>query len=153
MPQTFLPRRFRYAAALALSLACDSGYSLQIVIEIPDDIVARYDEEQRGVLYVEVRPQGFDPVYRAAAVVCGETTTYRLDNYGDGEVPNTGILAWIEPVTGGGECGPNADTQWMTSEGKKVYPDAEEPQAEAMIQETSSCNHSEDVELVIDDLE
>jgi len=148
---TSLLRRLRYAAALALSLACDSGHTLQIVVEIPDDIVARYSPEQRGILYVDVRPDGFDPVYRAAAVVCGETNTYRLDSSGDGEVPNTRILAWIEPVTGG-ECGANQDIQWMASEGKTVYPDAEEPQGEAMVQETSNCNHSEDVELVIDDL-
>ncbi|MCY1057506.1 hypothetical protein [Nannocystis sp. SCPEA4] len=140
--------RLRYTAALALSFACDSGYSLHIDIELPEEVVAAYSEDQRGILYVDVRPGGgFDPVYRPVAVVCGETTRYSVENFGDGEVPDTRILAWIDPATGG-TCGP-IDRSWASADDKEVYPDKGEPQAEGMVQETSTCNHSEDVELVL----
>ncbi|MBZ5710552.1 hypothetical protein [Nannocystis pusilla] len=141
-------RRLRYAVALALSFACDSGYSLHINIELPEEVVAAYSEQQRGILYVYVEPEGgFDPTYRAVAVVCGETNRYSVESGGDGEVQTTRILAWIDPATGG-ECGP-IEPSGAGSDDKKVYPDEGEPQAEGMVQATGTCNHSEEVELVL----
>lgn len=103
--------KFRLALALALPLACDTGFGIDATIVVPADVAAAYTKESPGLLVVAFAPEGQGSNHRPVAVICGEAFTSRvLELGGDGERPDSTITAWIEPTPAGRPCGQLADT-------------------------------------------
>lgn len=137
-------RRHRITALLALAFACETGSEIHATITVPAEIGAAYSEANRGLLLVLFRPEGFDPVLREVAVLCGESGAFEVSDFGDGERPAATVTAWIEPVSGRA-CGPLGGTP-VDQAGR--YVDADEPQADANVEAGRGCaDNSADISL------
>ena len=84
--------------SLALSVACDTGYTIDITVTVPDDVAAAYTPENRGILMVTLNTDDGSS-RRAVTVLCGDAASFEVDLGGEGERKEGIVRAWIEPGT------------------------------------------------------
>lgn len=130
--------------SLALSLACDTGYTIDITVTVPDDVAAAYTPKNRGILMVTLNTDDGSS-RRAVTVLCGDAASFEVDLGGEGERKEGIVRAWIEPGTDA-PCGVVTDL----GVGSDASRDGDEPTAGATVDAASGCEpDNTSVELIL----
>lgn len=142
--------RNRLTAALALAAACDSGFSIDATVTVPAEVAGAFSESERGLLLIRFDVDGYGADVRALGIVCGgDELTLASGKSRFGDLPDSTIRAWIDPVPPGDTrpCGAFDEPDFDVGEPE---PGADAPQGSATLAEAHGCgNDRAEVELTL----
>jgi hypothetical protein len=132
-----LLRKFQVALAVVLASACGEGsWSIEVDITIPADVMGEYSEAARGRLLVRYDSDGGHGLaVHEVGIVCGgaEEVMWADGRDAMGNLPETAIEAWIEPLTGEDER-PCGELEWdMRGQFVDAAPGPGEPHGSARV--------------------
>lgn len=133
-----LLRKFRVALALVLASGCGEGvWSIEVDITIPADVMAEYSEDARGRLMVRYRTDRADGKgSQEVGIVCGGAEEVVWADAADamGNMPETTVEAWIEPLAGEDER-PCGELEWELREHfhEDAGPEPDEPRGSVKV--------------------
>jgi hypothetical protein len=110
-----LLRKLQVALALVLAPGCGEGvWMIEVDITIPAEVMAEYSEDARGRLLVRYLSDRADAdSVQEVGIVCGgaEEVVWADGRDAMGNMPETTVEAWIEPLTGEDER-PCGELEW-----------------------------------------
>lgn len=127
--------------ALALAVACDSGFFIDANVTVPAEVAGAYSETDRGLLIVRFDVEGYSHEVQALGIVCGgDEFTWESGDRGLGDLPDSTIQAWIEPLSPGDTrpCGAFDEPDFEVA---SLAPDPDEPQDVASLAEAHGCGN------------